>query len=543
MNLRCLRARARRGARARRRASGRRSAARAVVAQEVGARVADVAERRPCRRARRARRSSSCPCRRSSASVDARSCTRRFASWISSTTRASPPRSRRDSSSALGRERRGDLAGLRAAHAVGDREERRRARRTSPRCAGACGPVSVSPALPARSRVSALMARTSGRSRRSRTTSPGASLRSRVSADAVHERAVRRADVLDVDAVAPRLEPRVPRRGVLVLRQRDVVRRRRAPTVSACESSESTSPSLERRAREHDEPARARAPRGWASRPAAAACCGAEDHRLLRQPQVARGRAHDPPDEEVEQDEERELQDEQRRLDLRRGEHRYCSSRAKTISVEPIVKRVPSSSFSRFTRLPLTSTPFVESRSTSQYGGAFLAQLRVAPRDVRVGDLDVGVLRAADHDAPLRDLVPLPVPGEDCDLALDAELDRRGRLGRLQRRGGGLVDHRRPVLRLGRGVARSGRVCTMRVAIPKTPTSRSSSVSSWTTRRCQQGVALAPRVLGEVVGELVAQLLLVARELLAVCRARGRSCTRSARRPATPRRCGGRPSP
>ena len=40
---------------------------------------------------------------------------------------------------------------------------------------------------------------------------------------AVEERAVRRAEVLDPDAVLPRLEARVPRRRVLVGRDRDVV--------------------------------------------------------------------------------------------------------------------------------------------------------------------------------------------------------------------------------------------------------------------------------------------------------------------------------
>src|SRR5262249_50724317 len=43
---------------------------------------------------------------------------------------------------------------------------------------------------------------------------------------------------------------------------------------------------------------------------------------------------------------------------------------------------------------------------------AFLADLGVAPRDVRVRDLDVAVLRAPDHDATLLDLVLLAVPGE-----------------------------------------------------------------------------------------------------------------------------------
>src|SRR5439155_23274254 len=40
-----------------------------------------------------------------------------------------------------------------------------------------------------------------------------------------------------------------------------------------------------------------------------------DDHRLLREAKVARRRADDPPDEEVEQDQERKLQREERGLD------------------------------------------------------------------------------------------------------------------------------------------------------------------------------------------------------------------------------------
>src|SRR3712207_270620 len=70
---------------------------------------------------------------------------------------------------------------------------------------------------------------------------------------------------------------------------------------------------------------------------------------------------------------------------------------------------------------------------------ALLAQLRVAARDVAVGDLDVALLRAADHDAALVDVDALPVPVEAHLLPLDPELDGRGRLRRLLPR---LVDHR-----------------------------------------------------------------------------------------------------
>ena len=74
------------------------------------------------------------------ASVDARSCTRRFASWIElDDARLAAAAARRDSLERAGGERRGDLAGLRAAHAVGDREQRRLADVRVLVAAAACG--------------------------------------------------------------------------------------------------------------------------------------------------------------------------------------------------------------------------------------------------------------------------------------------------------------------------------------------------------------------------------------------------------------------
>src|SRR5262249_39137979 len=90
-----------------------------------------------------------------------------------------------------------------------------------------------------------------------------------------------------------------------------------------------------------------------------------EDHRLLRQAPGARRGAPESPGEEVEKDEKRDFEEQQRRLDLGRSDH-SSSSRLNVRSVEPTVNVVPSSSFSRLTRLPFTSTPFVESRSISQ---------------------------------------------------------------------------------------------------------------------------------------------------------------------------------
>ena len=99
----------------------------------------------------------------------------------------------------------------------------------------------------------------------------------------------------------------------------------------------------------------------------------------------------------------------------------------------------------------------------------------MATRDVDVGDADVGLARAAEDDARLRDLVLPPGDGQRDDLAL--------RLGR--RRVGD--DRRRAPCRSSSGrAARSAsdgggrlrpipRPATRRVAMPNSPTARSSS--------------------------------------------------------------------
>src|SRR5262249_19608940 len=80
-----------------------------------------------------------------------------------------------------------------------------------------------------------------------------------------------------------------------------------------------------------------------------------------------RGRADDEDDEAVEEHEERDLEDQERFVGLERDDRDRVhdgSERPNTISVEPIVMRSPSRTFARSVRLPLTSTPFVEPRST-----------------------------------------------------------------------------------------------------------------------------------------------------------------------------------
>ena len=246
-------------------------------AQEVGARVADVAERDACRRARRARPSSSCPCP-DGRGVVGRALVHAAVRLLDQLARRarSPPPVGADSPRA--RRRRAPTRPRRPARRPCRRRPRRAAarRRTRPRSAGASGPVSVSPACLRR----VLTARTSGRSRRSGRRRR-ASACARASGDAVHERAVRRADVLDVDAVAARLEARMARRGVLVVGQRHVVVRGRGRPSAGASRAEDV--------------ALARAPgsRATTSRPSSRAAAAGqpggsgllrrEDHRLLRQ--------------------------------------------------------------------------------------------------------------------------------------------------------------------------------------------------------------------------------------------------------------------
>ena len=93
------------------------------------------------------------------------------------------------------------------------------------------------------------------------------------SRDAVDERAVRRADVLDPDAVAARLEARVARRRELVVRRAAMSFVRAAADRHGAESSSNVVALVERGALDHDEPARARPARAASARrppPAAA---------------------------------------------------------------------------------------------------------------------------------------------------------------------------------------------------------------------------------------------------------------------------------
>ena len=254
---------------------------------------------------------------------------------------------------------RRDLACTRASHAVRDREERRPADIR----------VLVATPLPPRVGPGCIAPQLQGSNLRSvspmRTTSPGTSRRSRVN----------RIPFTKVPFVEPMSSIQTPsRRGSSRAWRVDEYSSSGSdtsfvaprPIVIGCESSADAVTLVERGALQDDQPPGLTGG-GLGQQPGCSGLLRGEDHRLLGQAQVARRGANDAPDEQIEEYEKGDLQGEQRRLDLGGGKHRYCSSRANSSSVEPIVNRVPSSSFSRLTRLPFTSTPFVESRSTIQY--------------------------------------------------------------------------------------------------------------------------------------------------------------------------------
>ena len=85
--------------------------------------------------------------------------------------------------------------------------------------------------------------------------------------------------------------------------------------------------------------------------------------RDLRFLHLAAGEADDAPDEQVEEDEEGDLEGEEDLFDLDGAGTDHGSW--KTSSVEPRRIMSPSSSRARRTLRPLTSTPFVDSRSTT----------------------------------------------------------------------------------------------------------------------------------------------------------------------------------
>ena len=184
--------------------------------------------------------------------------------------------------------------------------------------------------------------------------------------------------------------------------------------------------------------------------------------------------------------------------------------------------RSPFSSFDRFSLRPLTSIPFVESRSTIQYDAP--SWRSSAWRRETFGSAS---WTSHSRERPMTTrrfstVQALAVPGERDALLLDPELGGRRRLGRL-RLLARLVDHRVPGLGL--------RLRARRAAGPSAPLGldhpgRDPELADVEVvvrvehdpRRGQERVALPPRVLGEVALELVGERRLVVGELLAVLR-------------------------
>ena len=160
---------------------------------------------------------------------------RSFASRMSSASVPSPSAAGEALLERGRREPRGDLARLRAAHAVRDREERRLADE---------GVLVVRPPPPGvgeRARATGSHASTCRSVWPMRTTSPGDEQPGSRDASAVDEGAVRRADVLDPEAVGPRLEHGVAGRGEVVAVEAD--------RVLAAAAEPRRLPDLERRCR------------------------------------------------------------------------------------------------------------------------------------------------------------------------------------------------------------------------------------------------------------------------------------------------------
>ena len=197
-----------------------------------------------------------------------------------------------------------------------------------------------------------------------RITSPGASRRGSSSSSPLTYVPFVEPDVGDPDAVAPRLDARVARRGEVVAVERDVVLRSR-PIVDRArvqgELSPASSAGLARRRA-------ARSRRPWrADQAGRLRLAGREDEALLRQAEVAARGPHDPPDEEVEEHEEEDLEDEQRLAD---GDRREASHSTKP----PLEDEVGRADRDHVAALELRARgaaavhrePFVESRSISQ---------------------------------------------------------------------------------------------------------------------------------------------------------------------------------
>src|SRR5919108_3290118 len=174
-----------------------------------------------------------------------------------------------------------------------------------------------------------------------------------VQALAVDPRAVGRVQVHDPYPIAGSFDPRVVGGRELVAVERERVVLRAADRQRYRAGLEGVSRG-EGGARLDDEAT------AWCGRRVGAELGGREDEALLGSDlEVPRSRPDHAPDEEVEEDEEDRLEREENRLDA----HQARSNRS---SVWPRTILSSCSSRLRRTRLPLTSTPLVEPRSTIQ---------------------------------------------------------------------------------------------------------------------------------------------------------------------------------
>ena len=364
------------------------------------------------RRPRRARRSSSSPSPRPRGPRSLARKTRRFASSISAATRASPPAP----SFPLSCKRR-RRPGSKRPRPPSRRPCRRRprtaaaARRTRPRCAGA------SPAVGERRCARRLQPHSSYLRSVSptRITSPGSAsaaghlmpftkvplVESESSTQTPSRRGSMRAWWTEAKSSASRTRSFSDDRA-----ERD---RRRVELALGAR--------VDCRAGEDDQHAGVRP-----AEPRGRGLLRRQDEALLWQAKILGDGADDPPDEEVEQEEKADLEAEQDRFDLDRGDDH---GRLKTSSVDPSVIRSSSSSFARFNVLAVDRDAVRGAEVDDPVRRAVLADLGVPSRDVGIGDTDVAVLRAADDDARLLELVR---PAVDRHASASARAPARARI-------------------------------------------------------------------------------------------------------------------
>ena len=430
---------------------------------------------------------------------------------------------------------RGDLAGLRAAHAVGDAVERgARVER-----------VLVGPPLPTRVRAVELLGDPQHQPWKRkwespiRMRSPGVQRLRAAQQLVVEVGPVRRPQVLEDDGAALPFDARVLRGARTGPRARP--RRRRGRASRRCRRRSA------RRSRGRG-PARRRAPRrgGRRRRPR----CGCRWRRAAARPRRAAGRraraqvlqraADDPEQEEVQDGEEAELEGDGDRLERH----------ARLLQHEPDVGgararagRRTRAARSRSILRPFTFTPFVDPRSQHLPAAAPVGQqLGVAARDVGVGERrrrSRGCGRAPRRSGrptmrlPSARTIALPVGA--------GRAARRGPCSGGRRSSRPSCGRARPAR--APACAASSDARTIRAWMPNSPRLSASSVLKVTCGREHERELLAPRVLEQVGAELVADLVLDAPRSACGRPARARRRTRSGRRCARPRPSCAGPSP